>query len=171
MSMWYESSAKSQGRPFDAARRSTSLGRKHLAPAGDLGAEVGRELPMQVADQPGGAGGSSRLVVRRQLLEGRDRRAGAVMLQDQLEPALRADPMVEGDLDDRPQPFVILRRAVVANGPRDRLGLGDRAVVGPGRRDVAGLEILGADQPDRGDVFLLVLGACRFGKVRRASPR
>ena len=56
--MWYESSVKSQGRP---ATRSAIVvpGRRHdLAPAGDLGAEVGGQLAVQVANQRLGAGGA-----------------------------------------------------------------------------------------------------------------
>ncbi len=140
-----------------------SLRGQHLAPAGDLGAEVRGQLTMQVTDQTARAGRSRRLLVRRQLLEGRDRRACAVMFQDQLEPALGTDTVVEGDLDDRPQSFVVFGRAIVANGSRHRLGFGDRPIIGPGCRDVAGIEMPRPTSRIAATYFSSYLLRCWFG--------
>ena len=87
------------------------------------------------------------------------------MFQDHLESALGTDTVVEGDLDDRSQLFVVVVRSIAANGGRHGLGLGDDAVVCPGRRDVAGIEVPGTHLPDRGDVFFFVLGALWFGNT------
>ncbi len=48
------------------------------------------------------------VVVGRQLLEGRDRRASAVILEDQLEALARVHPVVERHLDDGAETLVVL---------------------------------------------------------------
>ena len=85
MSMWYASSVKSQGRPGDQVGDRGPCRRHDLAPGGDLGTKVGGQLAMQVSNQRLGAGDAHLFVVCRQLLEGRDGRAGAVMREDHLE--------------------------------------------------------------------------------------
>ncbi len=116
-----------------------------------------------------------RLVVARQPLERGNRRAGAVMLEDQLEPPTRVDAVVERDLDDGPQSIAVARALsvgpVVADRPGDRLVLADGAVIGPGRRDVAAGKVLRADQADRLDVLLLVLRPRRLGDVGQRAGR
>ena len=52
---------------------------------------------------------------------------------------------------------------------RDRLGFRDRPVIGPGGRNVAGIEMPRTDQANGGDIFFLVLRACRFGKARERA--
>jgi hypothetical protein len=118
---------------------------------------------VEVADQPLGAGDPDRLIMPRQLLEGRDRRASPVVFQDQLESAAGIDAVVEGHLDDRPQAFVVALRLIIDDRLCDAIRLADGPVVGPGRRDVAAVEILRADDADRLHVALLVARPGRLG--------
>ena len=114
------------------------------------------------------------LVVSRQPLERRDRRARPVVLQDQLESPPRVDAVVERDLDDRAQPLAVPSIPVgpiVDDRTSDRLVLADDAIIRPGRRDVAGRQVLRADQADRLDVFLLVLRARRLGDLGQRAAR
>ena len=92
------------------------------------------------------------------------------MFQDQLEAALGADAVIEGDLDDRTQLFVILRRPVVANGARDRLGLGDGPIVGPGSRDIAGIEIPASRPAGSPRRIVLRIACVPVREGRRAGP-
>jgi len=104
-------------------------------------------------------------LVGRERLERGDRRAGPVMVEHQVEPPTRVDPLVEGDLDDLAEPLVVLGGPVGLDGGDDRLLLGDGAEVGPGGADLAGVEKPPADVADRLDVSLLVPGPGRLGQL------
>ena len=144
-------------------------GRLGIAVAGDLGAEVVADVVVDVPRQAVGAGGADALVGR-QVLEGGDRRAGPVGVQDQLEAPARVGPVLEGDLHDLAERLAVDRSRV---DPLDRLGdrlpLADRPEVGPGADDVAGLQPLLADRPEGLDVALLVLRPRRLGEVDEAA--
>ena len=105
--MWYASSANSHGRSSRSSRIEVPSGGKTWPRLSNLGPEVRGQLTVESTDQPARTRGSTRFFVRRYLLKGGDRRAGPVMLEDQLEPAFDTDAVIEGDLDDRAQSLVV----------------------------------------------------------------
>ena len=88
------------GAAFHEADDRRPLRGQGLTPLGDVGADVRGELLMEPADQPLDAGPLQFEVARRDLLERRDGRASAVMVEDQLVPSPDVCPLIEGDVDD-----------------------------------------------------------------------
>ena len=136
------------------------LARHGMSPLGQVGTNAENELSMEMTDQSLDAGGLDCRVAGRNLLEGRDGRAGTVMVQNQLEPSPGVGTLVEGDIDDLSQPLCVLVRLVLVERGLDGLWLGDDPEIGPRGGDLSGGQELRADQPDRLDVPVLEL---RFG--------